>query len=297
MIRNIVAPLRSRLNIRRHPIVRKYIPLLLLATILFAAVALLDSRLANLRVTIHLAVLVFIALAMGSLVTWLFDKKVFQDQTILQRTMLLLIVVLWGVFIFTVISPHIGRTGSKQVYLELYMPSLLLFLLPWFYWRAVTALANVPQLRYAPLVFESLKDVIAAFRFAEDETKGIRWVFEDDFQEVDPSGLYAFRTFTPKDVKDLNLGQLFKGVISLHNITECPQKPIDFKSGNDFYGWEFYHYPYWFWPQRKRYLSPVKALRKLGVRFKRVSEEERAKSIVKLVPKFRAATIYVNRSK
>lgn len=299
MIRQMSASWRSRLNVHRHPIVRRYVPLLLLATILFALVALADLKVNNWGWTVptHLAVLVAIGLVMGILLTWLFDTKIFQDQGLWQRTLLLFIFVLLGIFVFITISPHVGLNGIEDAYKWIYVPSLLLILLPWSFWQAVVAIANVPLLRYTPFVFESLKDVIAAFRFAEDETRGIRWVFEDDFEEVDLSGSYSFRTFTPKDVKVLSLGQLLKGVLSLHNITERPQKPIHFKSGDEFYGWEFHHYPYWFWPSRKRYLSPEKTLRKLGIHFKRVSEEVRARSVVKLVPKFRAASIYVTRLK
>lgn len=315
MLRSIVAPIRTRLNPLRYPVVRQYLPLLLLTSVLFVALALLDKKLpdAQLKVVAHFAWLFCISLAFGVLLAWLFEKKIFQNRSTAQRSLLVLAVVIWGMVLF------FALTQKNLVYQRLYLPTLGLVSFPWFCWRAIQAVAGVPQLRFAPFVFDSLKDVVAAFRFAENAALGIRWVFESDFFEVDVSGNYIFRTFVPNDVRDQPLGQLFKGVISLHNITEVPQKPIDFqisktpqKSDNlsdtpqkpavsqrdkNFYGWEFYDYPYWWWPQRKRFLDPYKSIRKNGMRFWRISEEERLKSVVKLLPKFRAARVYVRRSK
>lgn len=290
MLKQLIAPLTSRLNIRNHPAVRQYLSLVLLTTVLFAALALVDTLLPKDVVT-HFVLLLALSLVFGTLLAWLFEKKIFQQYRLMQRSLLLTAVVVWGMVLFAMIS-H----GSKPEYQQVFLPTLTLVALPWFFWRAVRAAASVPQLRFAPFVFESLKDVIAAKRFAENESIGIRWSFADDFYELDPSGVYIFRTFCPKDLKNLELGYFFKCVISLHNITEWPQTPINFKSGQEFYGWEFYDYPYWWWPGRKRYLSPFKVISKSRIRFWRVSEDERAKSAVKLVPKFRAARVHVTRA-
>ncbi|NUO01625.1 MAG: hypothetical protein HUU01_13545 [Saprospiraceae bacterium] len=299
MIRQITAPLRAKLNIRQHPLFRKYFPLLLMAAVSFGILALLDAWLnkKSFGPVAHLCALSALALLLGVLLSWLFEKKILQDHSLLQRSVLLTFAVILGILLFVYISPKAGWKFIEPVYLYVYLPALLLTLLPWVFWRAVVALASVPLLRYTPFVFESLKDVIAAIRFAENEKIGIRWVFEGDFTEVDPSGRYVFRTFTPADLKEISLAQLFKGALSLHNITECPQMPVDFKSGSAFYGWEFYDYPYFFRPGRKRYLNPHKSVKKQRLHFRRISEEERARSAIKLVPKFRAGSIYVIRSK
>lgn len=296
MIRSIVAPVRNRLNFRRWPLVRKLLPLFVMSVVLFGLLAFLDARLVRLSTIPHLSVLLAVSLLFGALLAWILEKKLFTESTLTVRSLLLLGLVVIGIGVFIFISPRIGRAGSAPLYVWVFVPSLLLVAFPWFFWRAVTALANVPQLRFRPFVFESLKDVIAAIRFAEDETRGIRWVFEGDFYEMDPSGNYSFRTFLPKDARELPLWQLFKGVFSLHNITECPQQPIDLRAGQAFYGWEFYHYPFWWWPLRKRFLNPYQTVKKCGVRYRMITKEERARSVVKLVPRFKAGTIYVIRS-
>lgn len=299
MFRRYFGPMLSKLNPRKHPVVRKYLLVVIIAIGAFSLIVFADRLIDRFQsdALLHLSFLLATCLVTGTLLAWIFEKKIFITLNIIQKSLLLCLCVLIGIGMFIILCPKISWFGGEPVYRNVYLPCLVLTLTPWYFLRAVCAVAAIPLLRYKAFVFESLKDVIAAIRFAEDETKGIRWVFEQGFYEVHPEGKYPFRTFLPKDAKGLNLSQLFKGVISLHNITEFPQNPINFQKGQEFCGWEFYHYPYWFWPSRKRFLNPCKPIDKQGIKFHRISDEEREKSTVKLVPKFKAGTIYVIRSK
>lgn len=293
MVRQLIAPVYQRLNVFRYPAVLPYLVLGLLAAAVFGALAWLDRFLTPTIAVWHLGILLTASLLFGILLAWMFECKLFTKDSLARRGWLVLAVVLWGMLVFALRSPAIGLHGSDPVYLQVYWPALFTAVFPWFCFRAVTTLAKVPQLRFRLVRFDSLKDVIAYIRFAEDDTRGIRWVFEDDFTETDASGRYAFPTFLPKDLKNYSIEELFKGVISLHNITECPESPIDFKD----YGWEFHDYPYWFWHQRRRYLNPYKPMRPGRFHFRKLSDSERAKSVVKLIPGFCAATIHITRTK
>lgn len=297
MVRQLIAPVYKRLNLLRHPAVLPYLAAGLIATFTFGLLARFDQYLSTLTAVWHLSALLATATGFGILLSCLLERNFFPVQHPVRQSLFLLTVVAWGMVVFALLSPYLGWHKSETIYLKVYWPALGVAALPWFFGSAVKALAEVPQLRFAPFAFDSLKDVIAAICFAEDETKGIRWVFENDFYEVESSGSYDFRTFLPKDLKQHTLAKLFKSVISLHNITECPQQPIDFKNGKDAYGWAFYDYPYWFWRQRRRYLDPDKFMRRGRFHFRKLSERERARSVVKLVPGFRAASIYVTRIK
>jgi hypothetical protein len=294
MLQQILNPFYSQLNVLRHPVVVRYLVLLILAIALFGCITWIDLFLykSGYSVPIHLAALVGIVLLLGLLLIWFLQRKMFMDYSNIHQSCLVVGIISIGMVVFAIVSPH----WNEISYVTVYWPSLVLIGLPWFALSTIIELAGVPQLRFKLYVFDSLKDVIGAVDFT-DELMGISWVFKDDFYEVDPSGIYQFRTFLPKDLKEHSLGKLFKCVISLHNINKHPEKPIHFMEDNEVYGWEFYDYPYWFWPQRKRYLDPQKLMKPSRFLFQKISEHQRVKLQTKLSPEFKATTIFITRSK
>lgn len=292
MIRQLIAPIFARLNLLRYPVVLPYLIIGVSAAFIFGLLGMFDRYLTTLEVLMHLSVLVIAGLIIGMLFLWVFEKKLFADRRVLVRSWILITTIIWGMVIFALTSPFIGWRNSRPVYLSVYWPALLVAALPWFFWRAVIALTGVPQLRFTPLVFDSLKDVLGSVRFTEGD-KGIRWKYLPDPTTLDDTGQYIYKTFLPKNPQDYTLAHLFKSIISFHNITDHPEKPIIFKN----FAWEFYYFPYWFWPLRKRYLNPAKSLQPERFRFIKVPKEERERSQAELPPDFRAATIYITRSK
>ncbi|MCB9267552.1 MAG: hypothetical protein H6558_21215 [Lewinellaceae bacterium] len=297
-MRQLVAPLTRRITYLFLPKVRVYLLYALFFLLAFRALAFLDNRLAfgAGQFTPRLAILAGLALLLGAVNAWWIDRKMLQGRSAAIKTAVTFGANLLGIALFILASRYVSFREFSDPYRWLFLPSLLLFALPWLYVLAVKAIAGVPRLRYAPYVFESLKDVLAEYRFAEDEDRGIRWVFEGNFFEINASGTYRLQTHLPLDARQTQLGPLFKGVLSLHNHNLVPQRPIHFHVQEGFYGWEFHHCPYWFWPARRRALDPHWTLKRNGIRFRRVSEEERLKSTNKLTAKFRAGTIYVTRS-
>lgn len=292
MIRQLIAPIFARLNLLRHPVVLPYLVISVSAAFAFGFLEMFDRYLTTLEVFIHLIILVGAGLIIGLLFLWVFEKKLFAGRSVRVRSWILITTIIWGMVIFALTSPFIGWRNSRLVYLLVYWPGLLVAAVPWFFWRAVIAMALVPQRRFTPLVFDSVKDVLGSVRFTEGD-KGIRWKYKPDPTTLDDSGQYIYKTFLPKNTHEYTLAHLFKSIISFHNITDHPEKPIIFKD----YAWEFYDFPYLFWPLRKRYLNPAKSLQPERFRFIKVPKEERERSQAELPPDFRAATIYITRSK
>ncbi|HOY05725.1 MAG TPA: hypothetical protein PLO67_10015 [Saprospiraceae bacterium] len=295
MMARLFAPLQSRFNVRNHPVVRKVLLPLFVVSALFALLAGMDARISDdpSRIVFHFRAVAAMAFLAGLLLAWLFEARWWQGYSVARKNLLLAGSVLWGICLFCLISPRVGWQNTAPGYLGMYLPLLLTAGIPWFFWRTVCSLAAIPQLRYAPYRFDSIQDAIATVDWSQNLQVGIRWVFIDDFSEVSPDGIYTFRTFTPNTLKTIPLGHLFKALLGLHNIQTRAQTPILFQE----YGWEFYNYPYWFWPRRKRYLDPYKIMRKLRVRYPVVSKLERQRASFPLHRRFRSATIYVTRSK
>lgn len=301
-MRPLVAPLKNKLNGYRWPGIREYLIYTLLFAALFALLARIDHWLPNGNVLMHLAMLLLIVLLAGTLHVWLLSEKLLRDKPDWVKTFVTFGGNLLGIFFFVLASRQASWQHLSPAYQWAFLPALLIFSFPWVWLLTVLALANVPRLAYAPLTFKSLKDVLAEYHFAEDDTQGIRWAFEEDFQEVDASGFYYLRTHTPLEVGRLQLAMLFKGALSLNNHNLHPQRPIHFvyhneTAGQGFYGWQFYHRPYWFWPQRRVALDPNKTLQANRLRFRRITPEERAQADRKLPKNFKVAIIYIKRSK
>ncbi len=290
MIRQIMAPISAKLNIRQHPLVQQYLTSLLVMVVLFGALAFFDiqlnKKIPEVGIMPHFLILGSLALLFGILLCWLFEKKLFQDFALAQRSGLLVLTVILGILLFAFISLK-GEREIPAVYLRVYIPTLILMLLPWVFRHTLLALVSVPLLRFRPYVFESLQDAIATINFGVDKTRGIRWIFEDDFTEVDPSGCYSFKLLNPPPdiLQAVSLAHLFKATFAEHNIARCPNEPIQFESEDKFYGWVFYDYPHRFRPELKRYLDPSKSIKELRLPLRRAS---------KVV---RASTIYVTRLK
>lgn len=294
MISTVFAPVKNRIRAAITPMVARVGVIFVLTIALFILLILVDSRLHDVSVQMHLTVLLTSSLLSGLLWYWLLLTRWFQTVAIKYRYVAMVLCWCAGMLVFAWRSP--GWNDSARLYTHVYWPSLTVFIFPWLFSTTIDIIARVPPLRFKPVVFDSLKDVIAAILFTEDETKGIEWIFEPDFYELDESGVYQFKTFLPKNLKEYPLSYLFKSVISLHNITVNPQKPIHFLQQGEPFGWEFYDYPYWFWPSRRRYLNPSKLMYPSRFKFIKLTAAQRARSSAKLVPGFRAAVIYVTRS-
>lgn len=296
-MRQLVAPLRSRLSIFLGARVRVFLPYAIFVVFAFVSLAILDNRLQTIKFVWHLVILLLLSLLYGVLNAWLLERKLFKDKSAIYKSLLTLLANFLGLLFFIRIAKSVGFWDISLMYQWVYLPALIMFSFPWLFYQSILAILRVPRLHYAPYTFESLKDVLAEYHFAELRDRGIRWVFEEDFDEVEPADNYRIRTHLPQEFKNIELGMLFKGVLSFHNHNLLPQRPIHFYADNEFYGWTFEHCPYWFLPNYRRAVDPLRSIKKCHLRFRRISEEERSKSTTKLTRKFRAATIYITRSK
>lgn len=301
MIRQLVAPVKSKLNLSRLAGLRDYLIYALLVMILFALIARLDGLIPYESAVMHLAGLMLIALLAGMLQVWILGDQLLTKKAIWVKSLAIVGGNLLGMIAFIIASRAISFSNLPEIYRYAYLPALLTYTLPWLWLHSVLNVAGVPRISYSPMMFDSLKDMVAEIHFV-NEARGIRWVFEDDFYELDASGTYQMRTYTPDGVKTYPLGTLFKGALSLHNHNLSPQQPIHFKYRDEeqkerAYGWQFYHYPYWFWPARQVAMNPEQKIKTNDLRFRRITAEERMQSTQNLHKNFKVATIYVKRTK
>lgn len=292
-MRSIIAPLRSKLNPLRLAVVRQYLMYGMITLITFAAVAMLDRSLTELPAIWHLLVLTLLAAGLGGLNLWLLLTRLLTEKSTAAKTWILIVSNLAGIGVFALISPSVSWQAADPLYVRVLLPALLFFLFPWSFYQALRYWLAIPPLWYQPVEVQSLKDIVAEIRFAENQQRGIKWVLEDDFYELDTSGVYVQNTFTPEGVGEIELFRLFKGFLSLHNHSLQPQNSVDFKQA----GWQFYHCPSRWRPGRKRAMNPSKTLRQNHLRFWKVSKKERARSKLDLSDGFEAATIYIRRTK
>jgi len=298
-MKTIASPITAKLTatVQRKG-VREYLLYGGLLILLFSGLALLDNRLARREVALHLALFVSLLLLLGSLHGWLLERKwFFPHLTTRRKALLTLGAALLGALFFALFSRQVQIGEPNPLYAQIFLPAVLLFVLPWTMYRSILAIAAVPPLRYAPVYFDSLKDVLAEVRWTEDDSRGVKWVFLDDFQEADASGTYVFRTHTPHDVRKQELQFLFKSMLSLHNHNVHPRRPLHFMEHGGAYGWRFHHLPFGWRLGRQRALDPGRTLQQNGVRFRRLSRTERERAGTKLHPKFKVATIYITRTK
>lgn len=280
-----------------RPAFRPYIVYALFMAIVFAGMARLDHRFfRDMAPLWHLTVLMALAALLGVLFIAFALSRYFPGLKSLAQTWLIVGGNAWGLLFFALASPKIGTNLTSPLYVSVLLPALFSFSLPWIFLCAVRAIAAIPALRYLPLVIEHLRDVMAEIRWAENKDKGVRWVFEDDFMEVSSNGCYQFQTYTPHKVEENSLEYLFKALLSLHNHNLNPLRPIIFETKDGLYGWEFHTPRAWPRTSERRALDPFKTLKKNGLRFRNISEEERLKSKEKLSRRFRVATIFITRT-
>lgn len=296
-MRQLFAPILSKIRSAIwRPAIRPYIVYALFMAIVFAGIARLDhSFFQTIPAAAHVALLMLLAFILGILFLRYALEKYFAGPRPGIKTLLVAGGNYWGIAFYYIICRKLGIQDQLQVYTFAYAPALLAFSLPWLFVLTVQALADVPALRYAPLIVGHLRDVIAEHRWADNRDKGIRWVFEDGFTEVSSSGKYDFRTYTPFEVEGMEIETLFKGLLSLHNHNLSPARPILFETADGPYGWHFQHCPYWFLPGFRCAISPLRTVKKNGLRFRKITEEERSRSKEKLSPRFRVATLYISR--
>lgn len=298
-MRQLFSPILAKIRATIwRPAIRPYIVYALFMAILFIGIAKLDARFfQKMNVHWHLSLFILLAATLGALFIAFTLSKYFPNLKIGAKTGLIIGSNLWGMLFFALASPKIGWQKSSPLYLQVFLPALLSFSLPWLFLCAIRAIASIPSLRYLPLIIEHLRDVMAEIRFAENKDVGIKWIFEENFFEVSSSGNYSFQTYTPYKVEtDFTLEYLFKALLSLHNHNINPMRPIVFETKEGLHGWEFHTPRRWRWLGQRRALDPFKTLKNNRLRFRRVSEEERRKSKEKLSPRFRVATIYITRS-
>lgn len=278
-----------------QPAIRPYIVYALFMAVTFAGMARLDYRFfQRMDARWHLCLLISLAITLGILFIVFALPKHFPNLKSAAKTWLVIGGNAWGLLFFAVASPKVGWQNASPLYVQVFLPALISFSLPWLFWCAICAITVIPALRYLPLQVEHLRDVMAELRWAENKDKGIRWVFKDDFKEVSSSGQYHFQTYTPHKVEGNALEHLFKALLSLHNHNLNPLRPIVFETKEGLYGWEF-HTPCR-WSGQKRALNPFKTLKDNRLQFRPITKEEQPKSKENLSPRFRVATIYITRS-
>ena len=256
---------------------------------LFALLVFIDGYFKEWSIQQHLLVLVGIIICFGSLNWWLLRKKLFKDSSDLIKTGLTFLGAMLGILLLL-----IKNRPLEADYLQLYLPALVFFLLPWLLALAVQAHIAIPALAYAPIEVHSLEEYVGN-PFSEDNSLGISWVLGDDFNQFSPNGQYAFRTYTPRNVKNLKLADLFKALLAFHNYNISPQQPIDFKNC----GWVFYKQSPLFFPKGSKALDPEKTVVQNSITFQKLSKAQRAKSEssgVFLSKDFRFAIIYIYRT-
>lgn len=240
------------------------------AIILFLLLATASRFLSALDTRLHLLLFMAAAVLLGLVNAWLLDKKLYAGFPDWLKAGLGLAANLLGAVIFIFFS-----SGSlTDFHLPLFIPALMLFSLPWFFGAALRAILAIPALEYQPLCIGGLKDIVAEINWAEDESRGIVWQFEN-LEEMAAGGQYWIRTHTPYRVEDMTLKDLFKGLLSLHNHNLNPGQPIHFREGSQLHGWRFYCQRGWLFRARPKPLDPERTLARNGIRFRLLPRNER----------------------
>ena len=292
-MKSIIAPLRAKFNPFQTTFVRQYMIYGMIALFTFMGIAMLDRLLAELPAIWHLLSLLASVIGLGGLHVWLLRTRLLTEKSTAAKTWLLIVFNLAGIIMFAILSPALGWQASDPFYTRIILPALLSFMFSWLFYQTLICWLAIPPLRYQPVEVKSLKDVVAEIRFAENKQRGIKWVFEDDFYDMHPSGTYVQNTFTPEKVGEMVLFRLFKGFLSLHNCNLKPENPISFQQA----GWQFYHCSNLWQPGRKRAMNPSQTLRGNSLKFLKISDQERTRSRLDLPAGFEVATIYIRRTK
>lgn len=281
-----ITSLLPKIKLKSHPMLLQGLLYVGLWAGLFFIVAYLDSYLKGWSSQEHLLVLLVVVLLLGIINEWLLRKKLLVNISDLIKTGLTFL----GVFLVALLF-FIKHRPLDTAYLELYLPVLSFFMLPWVLGLTFRAHLTIPALKYKPTKVADLQASVGKYDFRQNPNKGIRWVFGDDFTQADESGMYHFRTFTPMKVEDILLADLFEGLLVYHNINRNPEQPIDFNG----VGWEFCHHSALFFPVGAKALNPEKSIAQNGLRFRKPSAKERAKMPSNLSDTFKYTTIYIKR--
>ncbi len=290
----LLSPIIHRLSFLNNEGVRKAIVYFLIIMSLFLAIVFVDSKLITFNSLLHLALLLTIVLLAGILNNWLLNRFIYNEIPEWLKAIMTLSANLVGAVLFMIISPN----STISYYSTLFLPAMIFFSLPLFFMITIKAILGIPSLEYLPLKIKNLKDIVAEINWAEDETKGIVWEFEN-LTEMESDHQYWIRTHTPFSVNDIKLKDLFKCLLSLHNHNLSPGLPIHFENGDEYYGWRFFYQTnYIFW-KKLRPLNPEVTIKKNGINFHRLSRKEREEmeNLRKdLSKKFRTTKIFVIRT-
>ncbi|MEM8523921.1 MAG: TssN family type VI secretion system protein [Bacteroidota bacterium] len=282
---------KPRIPLLRHPTFKQSIRYAVIWGVLFILLSFIDRLLEDTAPQIHLIILMVLAVLLGILNWWFLSKKMLTEEPDWVKSFVTILTTLVGVFIFFLFSKS---KADFIYYFNLYLPALSLFALPWFFMLSYQAHLKVPAWSYSPIEVEGLGEWVGKISFATDQSRGIRWIFGDDFHKHDTSGMYSFRTLTPLNVRDYKMEDLFGGLLAFHNYNMRPQEPIKFENAQ----WQFHHYSPWFFPKGRRMMNPKLTLAQNGVHFKSLSSKERVEmeNIRNDLPKnFKYTTIYVYR--
>lgn len=283
-----VTSLLPKVNVFGYPLVRQVVPYIGLWVILFVLLGVVDGMMNDFSTQAHLLIFLGATLAFGVLNWYVLHREFLIKGTDGFKTGMTLLVVLIGAFIFWV-----KKQPLDSVYWQLFIPALTFFAFPWLFALAFQAHLTIPAIAFAPIEVDSLQEYIGQ-PFVEDNSRGISWVFGDDFTKFSPDGQYAFRTYTPRDVKNQKVSDLFKALLAFHNFNISQHNPISF---NDC-GWVFYKKSALLFPKGSKALNPEKTVGQNRIAFQKLSKEQRASSEssgVHLPKDFRFTTIYIQR--
>jgi hypothetical protein len=279
-----------------RPAFRPYIVYAVCLAAMFAGLARLDARcFAIWPASVHLSALLALTFLLGALFVVLALPRYFSHRSDRITTALVLAGTLWGMVFFFLAIPRTTWRAHPLLYGSVFLPAVVGFALPWLFRCAVHALIAIPPLRFAPLIVDHLRDVMAVVRWGENREKGFRWVFEESFPELGTGDPYTLQTFSPWKVEhELTLDFLLRALLALHNHNFNPQQAIVFTASDGRYGWEFYAETGWL--RRRRALDPFRTPRQNRLRFRVITEAQRRQSTENLSPHFRVATIYLRRT-
>jgi len=281
---------KPKIKFLANPLVRQTLLYLSFWTVLFLILIFIDSWLDwQDGHRAHLLFLIIFTTTFGILNWWLLKEKILTKEPVWVKTSLTVLVMLLAIFIM-VLRGNLGDC----FYTDLFIPSMIFFALPWFFMQAYEAHLAVPAWEFRTIEVEGLREYLGVMSFSEDDSRGVKWVFGEDFFGLEESGFYSFRTYTPKKVMEIKMDYLFKSLLAFHNYNMQPDKPLDFKDC----GWEFYHFSPLFFPKGERQMNPNKTLTENGLRFQKLTAEQRkGMSDVRtdLPDNFKYTTIFIKR--
>ncbi len=293
--------LKPALNFIKKEKVAKPLRLVGILALLFGLLGLIDNYLVDIHPFWHVMILCFCLLSVGIIAIILLENTFFQSNSEGINAFWLIVANVIGVIVFVLVSASVQFFEAELYYAKLYLPCLFCLPLPWFYQVAFKHVKSIPSLSYAPFRIDTLSDIIGTYYFTNAK-KRIIWIFEGDYPEFKTSGDYHFRTFSPTNLKvELEkMGDLFKGVLSLHNHNVHPDRPILIQHGEGVFEWELEHCPHILFPRFRKSMDMEGSIRQNELKFRRplslstsISQNRRKNPIQHST--YRVATIYVKR--